>query len=164
METDTFTDIAIEALADGDEVTVQAVFDGMSPEARYFRFLQAMPHLRPSLRRILATVDGNRNQAFVARGDGRPLGIVRLHLDSAGDLELSVAVVDAARGRGIGRALVTRALAVAAAQHPGRTLAVLVHPENGPSVALFRSLGCRFELDEGLLVGRIPVGVLELVA
>lgn len=156
--------VSIVPLDDGDERTVQAVFDGMSPEARFFRFLQAMPALRPSLRTTLAAVDGTRQLALVARLHGAPVGIVRVHATEHGDVEMAVSVVDAARRRGIGRALVERALAMVAARGDAREVSVLVHPENRASIDLFTSVGARFELDEGLLVGRVPVGALELVA
>jgi acetyltransferase len=148
--------IVIRPVRPGDELLIQQVFDGMSPEARYHRFLQAMPKLSPGMRRLLASVDDTRHRAWAAHLDDVPIGIVRIVTDEVGDLELSVAVVDAMHRRGVGRRLVDTALAAAAAA--GRDdVTVLIHPENGASVAMFRRMGARFKFEFGLLVGRVPV-------
>lgn len=148
----------IRPVRHGDELLVQEIVDGMSPESRYHRFLQAMPRLSPGLRRILADVDGVRHRAWAAYLGDRPVGIVRLIVDRHDDHELSVAVVDAMHRRGVGRTLVAEALAVAAAD--GLTsVSIMVHPDNAASITMFRKLGARFRFEFGLLVGRVPVTV-----
>lgn len=155
--------VTIEPVRQGDEVLIQEIFDAMSPEARYHRFLQAMPVLSPAMRRLLADVDGDRHQAWVAKVDYRPVGIVRIIVDQDGDMELSVAVIDAMHRRGIGRRLVHTALEAAAGA--GRqTVAVLVHPVNRASVAMFRSIGTSFRYEYGLLVGRVPTSSMAVAA
>lgn len=143
--------IEIRPVRAGDEVLVQEIFDGMSPEARYYRFLQATPVLSPSLRRLLAAVDGERHRAWSAHLGDRPVGIVRLVRDRHGDLELSVSVVDALHRRGIGGRLVETALE-AAGDEPVK---LVIHPENSASVLMFRKLGANFRYELGLLVGII---------
>jgi ribosomal protein S18 acetylase RimI-like enzyme len=151
-------EIAIRPVRHGDELLVQRIVDGLSPESRYHRFLQAMPRLSPSMRRLLADVDGVRHRAWAAYVSDRPVGVVRLVADQRGDHELSVAVVDAMHGRGIGSALVDVALAVAGADGID-SVALMIHPENAASVKMFRRMGAAFRFEFGLLVGRLPVRV-----
>lgn len=150
--------LTIRSVRHGDELLVQEIVDGMSPESRFHRFLQAMPRLSPGLRRMLADVDGERHRAWAAYLGDRPVGVVRLIADSHGDHELSVAVVDAMHRRGVGRALVAEALAAAAADGLS-SVSIMVHPENAASITMFRRLGARFRFEFGLLVGRVPVTV-----
>lgn len=156
MMTNHDLDFTIRPVRRGDELLVQEIVDGMSPESRFHRFLQAMPKLSPVLRHVLADVDGVRHRAWAAYVGDRPVGVVRLISDQTGDHELSVAVVDAMHRRGVGAALVETALREAAAVGI-ESVAVLVHPENAPSIAMFRKLGTRFRFEFGLLVGRVPV-------
>ncbi len=149
-------DIQIRPVRHGDELLVQEVFDGMSAESRYHRFLQAMPRLSPGMRRLLADVDGIRHRAWAAYRGERPVGIVRLVADQHGDHELSVSVVDALHRRGVGRRLVLTALE-AAAEIGLASVSVMIHPDNAASVTMFRRLGASFKFEFGLLVGRVPV-------
>ena len=149
-------EITIRPVRSGDELLVQEIFDGMSPESRYQRFLQAMPRLSPGMRRMLADVDGTRHRAWAAYFGDRSVGVVRLISDQTGDHELSVAVVDAMHRRGIGQLLVETALA--AAHTEGLDLvSVIIHPDNAASITMFRRLGTRFRFEFGLLIGRVPV-------
>jgi acetyltransferase len=156
-------DVAIRTVRRGDEILIQEVFDGMSPEARYHRFLQATPVLTAGMRRLLADVDGRRHQAWSAHVGERPVGISRIITDQTGDLELSVAVIDGMQRRGIGRQLVTTALD-AAGRSGRRDVMVLIHPENRASVSLFRGMGAGFRYEFGLLVGRVPAATAQEVA
>lgn len=149
-------ELAIRPVRRGDELLVQEIFDGMSPEARYQRFLQAMPRLSENMRRMLADVDGTRHRAWAAYVGDRPVGVVRLISDQTGNLELSVAVVDAMHRRGIGQRLV--AVALGAANTEGlESVSVMIHPDNAASITMFRRLGTRFRFEFGLLIGRVPV-------
>lgn len=145
--------ISLRPLERGDTVTVAEVFDGMSHESRYFRFLQATPRLTASLARHLADIDGVRHQAAVAYDCGRPVGMVRLVLDSSGDAEIAVEVVDALHGHGLGSLLVDAALETA--RIAGHTVVALVHGENGRAMKMFRKRGFHFQLDDGLFIGRL---------
>lgn len=156
-------DITITPLRNGDEVTVQSVFDAMSPEARFHRYLMAMPTLRAGHRAILADVDRPDHRAWVARDGYTPLGIVRLATDGEGTTELAVEVIDAARRQGLGRRLIRHALDEAAASGVDE-VALLVHPSNTASRSLFQSMGTDFALEDGLLVGVLAVRSLAAVA
>lgn len=153
--------ISLRPLERGDTGTVAEVFDGMSHESRYFRFLQATPRLTASLARHLADVDGERHQAAVAYHGGRPVGMVRLVMDSSGDVEIAVEVVDALHGLGLGSILVDAALDTA--RSAGHTVVALIHGENGRAMKMFRKRGFRFQLDDGVFAGRLAPAT-ELVA
>jgi ribosomal protein S18 acetylase RimI-like enzyme len=156
-------DIEIKPFRNGDEVTVQRIFDSMSLESRYHRFIQATPRLTAGMRRMLADVDGHKHRAWVAWDADRPVGLSRIVVDQFGDFELSVSVVDGMQRRGLGRELVSTALASAA--DAGRdSVMILVHPENHASVALFRRMGATFEYEFGLLNGRVPTDVMATAA
>jgi ribosomal protein S18 acetylase RimI-like enzyme len=156
-------EIVIKPVRRGDEVLVQEVFDGMSNESRFHRFLQAMPVLTAGMRRLLADVDGDKHRAWSAHSGDQVVGVVRTIIDQTGELELSVSVVDAAQRRGIGRRLVEVALADAA-ERGHEDVVVLIHPENRASVQLFRGIGASFRYEFGMLAGRVPCRVMEVAA
>lgn len=148
--------ITVEPMERGDAETVDAVFEAMSPEARYFRFLQAMPRLSESMRAALSDVDGSRHLAAIARHEGRPIGLVRLVGEQSTEMELSVSVVDDWSRRGVGRLLTSRA--IWAAEEAGvPRLSIFVHPQNRPAMSLFRDLGFAFTLDGGVMAGRLDL-------
>ena len=88
-----------------------------------------------------------RECRLVARGDGRVLGWAALSPVSAraayrGVAEVGLYVTVAARGRGLGKALL--AAVIAASERAGIwTLQGAIFPENGASRALVRSCGFR---------------------
>lgn len=148
--------ISVKPMEKGDVHAVDAVFEAMSPEARYFRFLQAMPRLSGAMRAALSDVDGARHRAAVARHGDRSIGLVRLVGDPAGEMELSVSVVDDWSRQGVGRLLATGA--IGAAREAGvPLLSVFVHPQNRPAMSLFRDLGFAFTFDGGVMEGRLDL-------
>ncbi len=149
------TALHIRPMGLGDAAAVDEVFAAMSPEARFFRYLRAMPQLSDGARRVLANVDGVRHFAHVAEAGGEAVGIARVVKDGEGSAELAVEVADRHTGRGLGRAL-TRSVLDDAAAHGIREVDLLLHPDNHRAVRLFRSLGARFVYDNGLLCGRMP--------
>jgi GNAT superfamily N-acetyltransferase len=161
MNTKSHLPVEIKPVRRGDELLIQEIFDAMSPESRYHRFLQATPVLSMGMRRMLADVDGHKHRAWSAHVEDRPVGVVRVIVDQNNELELSVSVADTVQGRGIGRRLVETALK-AASETGHREVAVLIHPENRASARLFRSLGGVFLFEFGLLAGRVPTGATRL--
>lgn len=156
-------EITIRPVRPGDELLVQEIFDGMSPESRYQRFLQAMPRLSANMRHMLADVDGTRHRAWAAYLGDRPVGVVRMICDQTGDHELSVAVIDAMHRRGVGQRLVETALGTACVEGL-EAVSVMIHPDNAASITMFRRLGTRFRFEFGLLIGRVPVQAESVVA
>jgi ribosomal protein S18 acetylase RimI-like enzyme len=151
----TTSTIDIQPLTPGDIASVAEVIEAMSPESRFFRFLSPLPRVSATTLQLLASADPDAHVVTVARVDGRAVGMARV-VRAEDSAELAVEVADAYAGRGLGRELVTRVLAAAAGW--GITeVSLLVHPENHRAVKLFRSLGARFRIEEGMLVGALPV-------
>ena len=134
--------VRVRRLRDGEEHLVQQVFDGMSAQARFLRFHAPVPRLLSSVRTTLARrVEGEREPVVAMLGD-RAVGLGHWIRDpkDRSRAELSVAVIDDVRGRGVGRR-VTGAMAVSAAAHGVR----LRHLRDGAwpsSVGVVRSAGC----------------------
>lgn len=109
--------LRIVELERGETAPVVTVFEGLSEESRFLRFLTPMPRLPLSMLRALAEVDDERHVALVAHSvgdDAGPVGIGRWALmpgrqsgpGAAGRVaEVSLAVVDAWQRRGVGRRL-----------------------------------------------------------
>lgn len=152
-------DVTVSMLDRGTALAaLHEVFEGMSPTAKYMRYLTATPRLTTAMTRILSDVDRSGHVAWRAICGEHTVGLVRLHEDEDGLPELAVEVVDDHTGRGIGKALVSTALNHAAA-HGATAARVLVHPENTAAIRLFRSTGGRLLFGGGLLEGTIPVSV-----
>jgi RimJ/RimL family protein N-acetyltransferase len=141
-------DFALEAL--------EEVFEAMSSESRYMRYLAATPRLTSSLIRVLTDLDETRHVAWQATACDRAVGLVRLVEDTDGTPELAVEVADDLTGCGIGGALVSVALRHAA-ERGAAEVRILVHPENTPALRLFRAAGASFVFRDGALEGLIPV-------
>lgn len=139
-----------------DDLAVDAVFDGLSPQSRYLRFHGPTPRLTGSVRRHLLDVDGRSRAALVAEArtnrGWRTAGIARLIAVSPGRAELAVAVVDAWQGRGVGRRLVA-ALGDLARDLGYRELYGDALRENTHVVRLLRSVfsGARLSWSSGVV-------------
>jgi RimJ/RimL family protein N-acetyltransferase len=149
--------VEIRELVPADRALVAETFARLSAQSRYMRFLSPMPTLPSRMLDALMDVDQDRHVALIAMQDGEPVGIVRYVRDAADPAvaDLSVTVIDARQGRGLGRVLLT-ALRRCAAERGVHELHLDVHPENRRMAALARSLGARLSLRDGLLSGRMP--------
>jgi GNAT superfamily N-acetyltransferase len=141
--------VRLRELGPGEEDVLDAVFAGLSPDSRYRRFHGGVPILSPSMRTLLADVDGDRHLAVVAFSGAEPVGIARLiraerkradsTIGSGLRADLAVEVVDAWQGRGVGARLVRAVLARGAAA--GVTTVVAdVLTDNTPMLRLLRTL------------------------
>lgn len=151
----TTSTIEIRPLTPGDVASVAEVIEAMSPESRFFRFLSPLPRVSGTTLQLLAAADPDTHLVIVARVEGRAVGMARV-VRTEDSAELGVEVADAYAGRELGRELVSRVLA-AAADWGITEVSLLVHPENHRAVKLFRSFGARFRIEEGMLVGAMPV-------
>lgn len=167
--------MALECVAHPGEVTFERlnrltasralveVHTAMSPTARYMRYLSATPRITTSMMEALSDVDGPRHVAWKATCADRAVGVVRLHKDHDGALELAVEVADDHTGLGIGSALV--AMAIDHAVSLGATaIRVFVHPENARAIRLFKARGASFSFVAGDLEGTISVTPTHPVA
>ena len=103
------THLSIRALVAGDHDTLTTIMAGMSLGSRVARYHSGLPHLTPRMLRHLSDVAPGRHVALVAEQDGAPVGIVRWVREDDTTAEIALEVVDAAHGRGVGRALLQAA-------------------------------------------------------
>ncbi len=101
--------IVIRLLDAGDFDNIRQIFEGMGPESRYQRFLQAVDHIGENrivieLEQIISMIPSQSN-GLIAFIDDKPVGAVRYV--RIGELrgELAISVVDAAQGKGVGSLL-----------------------------------------------------------
>ena len=157
-------------LADGRTITVRPiqpweahlvdeVFERMSEQSRYARFLSPVPKLTAAMRKALAAVDHDRHGAWVAEVDGTAVGIGRW-VRYAGDperAELAFEIADEFQGRGVGTVLL-RVLVAAAQRADVARLECTVAPGNERAIALSRKLPSgTWRWEDGLIVGTIHV-------
>jgi GNAT superfamily N-acetyltransferase len=97
-------------------------FEELSPESRHLRFFTAIRELPDSVRERFADVDGVRHGAVIAfdaavmlpdHPEGKPIGVARWMSAEEGPPELSVTVIDAYQGMGVGTRLMDALLALA---------------------------------------------------
>lgn len=89
-----------------------------------------------------ARLADSRTHLWVAEERGIPVGQVRVDLDGGVGV-LSIAVVPAARGRGVAQALLGLALAEIERLRLVGTVTALTHPENLRSIYAFEKVGFR---------------------
>ena len=167
------THITRTVLADGRTLTVRPiqaweahlvdeVFEGMSDQSRYARFLSPVPKLTSTMRRTLAAVDHDHHGAWVAEVDGTVAGIgrwVRYAADPA-RAELAFEIADDFQGRGVGTVLL-RVLLAAAKRAEVARLECTVAPDNRRALALSKKIpSASWRWEDGLIVGTIPVARL----
>lgn len=157
------TSIAIRALGDGEQQPVLDVFQGLSPNSRYLRYLAPVRELSPHLLRQLTRLDDRDRIALAAFCGSRAVGEVRFVRlpDEPGTADLAISVIDEMQRRGLGR-LLLRTAAARAAERGIVHFGLIIHPENHPSLGLARSFETRLRVVDGLYEGRLPVNNLLL--
>lgn len=155
-------ELHIRAIRPDDKQGLVQLFDRLSPETRYFRFLGAKTCLTQHELVYLTELDFVRNAALVAEltEEGRPriVAVARYAIApkaSAARPEVALAVEDAYQGRGIGTFLLTELAKFAASRGITEFDAFLL-AENERMLATFRR--CGFEMR-----GTVEGGTLHLV-
>ncbi|HXM82405.1 MAG TPA: bifunctional acetate--CoA ligase family protein/GNAT family N-acetyltransferase [Burkholderiales bacterium] len=107
-------------LADGTRVPVRPVrpenaellvrfFDSLSPQSRYQRFMQHLPHLPPEMLARFTQLDYDRELALVALWNNEFIAVGRYAPAQDGlSAEFALVVADAWQGKGLGRVLLER--------------------------------------------------------
>jgi acetyltransferase len=90
----------------------------LSPESRYFRFMNTLRELTPQMLVRFTQIDYDREMAFVAvleqRGRVTEIGVARYAANPDGEsCEFAIVVADEWKGRGLGRKLMTQLIDVA---------------------------------------------------
>jgi acetyltransferase len=113
------TDIAIRPIRPEDAENEQAFVQNLSPESKYFRFMQSLDKLTPLMLARFTQIDYDREMALVAVIDehtpgARILGVARyVSNPDRQSCEFALTVADAWQKKGIGRQLMQRLMTVA---------------------------------------------------
>ena len=137
--------VTIRPIRPEDAQIEQQFVKGLSPESRFFRFMNTLRELTPGMLVRFTQIDYDREMAFVAatREDGleREIGVCRYITNPDGETcEFAIVVADAWQKRGLGRRMMTRLIETATARGlkhmSGEVLAA-----NHEMLALARALG-----------------------
>lgn len=112
------TDITLRPIRSEDADMLQDFVRGMSEESRYFRFMDTLRELNPTMLSRFTQIDYDREMALVATVDEGgceiQIGVARYIINPDGEsCEFGMAVADAWQGRGIGHKLMSELIEVA---------------------------------------------------
>ena len=99
--------LVVRPVVPHDRARIVEIFDGLSAQSRYLRFLGPKPKLSDAEIRYFSNVDHHDHEAIVALVGDHGVGVarfVRMHADPCA-ADVAVEVVDAWQGRGLGAAL-----------------------------------------------------------
>lgn len=138
------TPITIRPIRPEDAEREQAFVRGLSPQAKHYRFMQAIKELTPKMLVQFTQIDYNREMALVAimhdKGRDVQLGVARYVINPDGkSCEFAVVVSDEKQKQGIGSRLMN-ALLRAARGHGLKVMEGLVLADNLPMLQLMRDL------------------------
>lgn len=136
--------VAIRPIEPDDAEGLRRLFWRLSPETRYFRFLNPMDHPGETCLRHLADVDHRDRDALLAVVDDQVVAVARYDRDVAEPRHAEVAVVveDAWHRRGIATALL-RALTAVATERGVEHFTATVASDNRAVATLVRSFPVR---------------------
>lgn len=142
-------------------------FEQLGAESRHFRFFTAVRELPASVLERLSEVDGIINGAIIAfdaaddlpdHPEGRPIGVARWMSNVSGPPELSITVIDAYQGLGVGSRMMD-ALVVLARKRGVRRLIADVLRENTAMRALVNRYRAVVQASGDALVVRYRIDV-----
>ena len=135
------------SLLPGDRERLRELYEELSPESQFHRFLTPVPHLTETmLHHLVDEVDGVDHVArvvFVLDDDrvGSPAGIARMirYSDDPCTADIAVTVRDEYQGRGVASALLQEIMR----KRPAgvKRIVTEVATDNAPSLAMLRRLG-----------------------
>ncbi len=113
------TDVTVRPIRPEDAEIEQDFVQNLSPESKYFRFMQSMDKLTPLMLARFTQIDYDREMALIAvvnehTPEARILGVVRyVSNPDKQSCEFALTVADAWQKKGIGRQLMQRLMTVA---------------------------------------------------
>jgi len=113
------SDVLVRPIRPEDAVIEQDFVQNLSPESRYFRFMQSMDRLTPMMLARFTQIDYDREMALVAvinegTDRARMLGVVRyVSNPDRRSCEFALTVADASQQKGIGRQLMLSLMRIA---------------------------------------------------
>jgi GNAT superfamily N-acetyltransferase len=143
----------IRAVAADDRDGLRDLFERLSPDSRYRRFLSSAASYDVALRNVL-DLDYVQRDAIVATVDGTIIGLAecRAFRRSPSDVEVAVTIDDAFHRRGLGRELLDLVIG-RALRHGARTVHASVLAENRPMLELLYKIAphAHKDLDRGVV-------------
>ncbi|MEO8694477.1 MAG: GNAT family N-acetyltransferase [Acidimicrobiales bacterium] len=143
----------IRSLEPGDRDDLRAMFDRLSPDSRYRRFLSPAASFDVALRNVL-DLDYVQRDAIVAILHGEIIGLGECHAfrRSPSDVEVAVTVDDAFHRKGLGTELLDLVIA-RAAEHGATNVHASVLAENRPMLDMLFKIAphAHKELDRGVV-------------
>jgi acetyltransferase len=154
----------VRPISAGDRDELARFYASLSPDSAEARFLGASPALGPAVAGRFCDADHRRREGLVAEvvevrgpgGSGAIIGHVCLEPIGPGVAEMAIVVADAWRRQGVGRALLTEAIAWARRNGLER-LEASMRGSNGAVLGLVRSMG------EPVRLGTADAGVVDAV-
>jgi acetyltransferase len=145
--------VTIRGLGEDDRNALRDMFERLSPDSRYRRFLSPAASFDVALRNVL-DLDYVQRDAIVAVADDEIIGLAesRAFRREPSDVEIAVTIADAYHRRGLGRELLDLVIG-RARRHGARTVHASVLAENRPMIELLAKLapGAHKELDRGVV-------------
>ncbi|WP_298442231.1 GNAT family N-acetyltransferase [uncultured Ferrimonas sp.] len=146
------TEVIIRASHPDDAATIVALYPEVSRRSLYMRFLRVID--KPTLKQVqrYTNVDFSVHLSLIVMYGDQLAGAGRIIRTKPEETvgELSCMMVDKFQRKGLGRLLVANMIEQARAWGVTEIIA-LVHPQNGPMLRLFKSLGypCQILWEEG---------------
>ena len=144
-------DLTIRPIRPEDAQIEQDFVRGLSPQTKYFRFMQAIKELTPEMLVRFTQIDYDREMALIAvverDGKEKQVGVARYMSRPGGDAcEFAIVVSDECRGYGVGARLM-RSLMQNARDRGLHIMDGEVLTANPRMLALVKSLGFRIRTD-----------------
>ena len=138
------SDILIRPIRPEDASIEQAFVAGLSAQARYFRFMQALHELTPTMLVRFTQIDYDREMALIAvtkdAGEDKEIAVARYITNPDGNsCEFAIVVADAWLRKGIGTQLMRSLIQVAKARGL-RSMEGEVLADNRPMLDMARNL------------------------
>jgi GNAT superfamily N-acetyltransferase len=144
---------SIRGLEPGDSDALRAMFERLSPDSKYRRFLSPAASFDVAMRNVF-DLDYVHHDAIVASLHGEIIGLGECHAfrRSPSDVEVAVTIDDAYQRRGLGSELLDLMIG-RAAQHGATNVHASVLAENRPMIAMLYKIApnAHKELDRGVV-------------
>ena len=135
----------MRSITPGDQASLTAFYAGLSPDSRVARFHGTAPRIPDATATFFCGPDHQHREGIVAEcldasGDPVIIGHVCIEPINGDVAEIAIAVADAWHGRGVGRAMLARAITWARAHGIARLAASILFG-NTAMLGLLRSVG-----------------------
>ena len=162
------TEVLLRPIEPTDAERLQGLFNRLSAESIYLRFLEPLKELTLKAAQRYATVDYHGNMAIVAAlpEDAELIGVARYGQSSPpepGVVDAAVVVADAFQGRGLGTILLLRLVEYARTQDI-KAMHATVHQSNAQIMRFITKSGLPTErkLADGVWDIRVSLGEINL--